>query len=1190
VLGVNDIAVIPIPEPAALSMLLLGGLPVLARRRRRRHLTGVVEPLQRRMLLSSDGPTATMPIATDLSASSLVFTPAEIRQAYGINDISFNGTSGDGAGQTIAIVDAENDPNIIADTAYFDTYYGLQQFNVSGGPTLTVLNQDGNPTPLPANSAPGDWDVEESMDVQWAHVAAPQANVILFEANNLNTAGTSAANYPGVSVVSMSWGQPEYSGEQICDSTFTTPAGHEGVTFLAASGDGGAPGQYPAYSPNVIAVGGTLPTTDDSGNYVGESGDKWSGGGISTQENQPPYQNGIVSAFSSTRRTIPDVAMVWGSVYMADSYWLPPAYRMESESGTSLSCPIWAGLIAIANQGRALSGLGTLGSLSQTQGLSALYNLAGNTSSYSADFHDITTGNNGYTAGTGYDLVTGLGSPVANNLVPALADYPVGPHLAFGQDSSDAAPSDDISPAVTVDVEDANGNIITTDNSDVTLSIYSETGNATLQGTTTVAAVDGVATFDDLAVASAGNYTLEAEDGSYLPVASNSFSVGATATTVTSNNGATDYGQSVTFTATVTPVCGSGETGTVQFQIDGGNVGIPITLSGNTASYTTSTLSAGNNLVDAVYSGDRNFMSSTSPVCTQSVAIAASATTLSSSGPTNYGQSVTFAVTVTPASGNGETGTVQFVIDGGNAGSPIALDGNTAAYTTLLLSAGSHTVAAVYSGDSNFAGSTSPTLTQNVLPPWLDPTSAAVWNAGTQTLTVTGRATITANPAVLHDVPVIDGDGSVSHLVVNFSLVTIGGLSLANGATVDVRQNTVNMSDATLDAVSVIQGYIFGGQIFSSSVVSGSPYAVGYGPYTSGGTSYTEFRYDIRGDANLDGMVNNVDLTTVLQNLGLSTNLWSLGNFEYNPLSPSMHTTVDNSDLTDALMNLGGRLQGSGFPAWLDPASQATWDDNTQTLTVTGVAVVIADPSYFGADPIIVDAGNGDHLVVDTQLPNGSGNATVYLGGAISGSLTLFVDMAGDGTVVLGSANAYSGGTTVHAGRLQLGNNTAGYDGSIADDVTDDGEISFNLFGNQTYAGVISGNGSVTVCGNSASVLTFAGENTYSGGTTVNGGALDVAATNGLLPGSNVTNNAVLEFDGAQTLSTLSDTSGNGTAGTTIVSGSGNLTVPGMFAQAGLINYGTMELNGTGTTGRLTGSGNLTIGSGSTTNTLTLAS
>jgi hypothetical protein len=347
-------------------------------------------------------------------------TPAQMQTAYGVNLISFGGVQGTGQGQTIAIVDAYNDPNIIADAQAFSTQFGLPQFNVSGGPTLQVLNEFGGTT-LPSNANPaGTWDVEESLDVEWAHAIAPQANIILFEANtnywgDLADTEQTAAGTAGVSVVSNSWGGGELPNDTGYDSTFVTPAGHQGVTFLASAGDYGAPALYPAVSPNVVAVGGTTLNVDSSGNYLSESAWTDGGGGISLYESQPAYQTGKINGANPTQRTAPDISMdadLNTGVDVLDTFYSSSYFEV---GGTSLSSPMMAGLVAIANQGRALNGLSSLDGESQT--LPALYDIA------SGNFHDITTGDNGWPAGPGYDLATGLGTPIANNLVPALAAY-----------------------------------------------------------------------------------------------------------------------------------------------------------------------------------------------------------------------------------------------------------------------------------------------------------------------------------------------------------------------------------------------------------------------------------------------------------------------------------------------------------------------------------------------------------------------------------------------------------------------------------------------------------------------------------------------------------------------------------------------------------------------------------------------
>jgi uncharacterized repeat protein (TIGR01451 family) len=337
-------------------------------------------------------------------------TPSQIRHAYGFDQITFNnGTiTGDGTGQTIAIVDAYDDPRAASDLRTFDLQFNLPD------PTFTKVNQTGG-TAYPQPDA--GWAVEIALDIEWAHAIAPKAKILLVEAttadlSNLAAAVAFAAKQPGVVAVSSSWGAGEFSGENSFDSSFLTPTGHAGVTFVVSSGDSGAPPSYPAVSPNVVGVGGTTLNMDAQGNILSESGWSGSGGGISTLEAQPAFQHGIVTQ-STTWRTSPDVA------YNADQATGYPIYDTYNQSGwqevggTSAAAPQWAALFAIADQGRALAGLSPLNGLTQT--LPLLYSLP------ASDFHDITTGGStgtpAFNCGPGYDLVTGRGSPIANQIV-----------------------------------------------------------------------------------------------------------------------------------------------------------------------------------------------------------------------------------------------------------------------------------------------------------------------------------------------------------------------------------------------------------------------------------------------------------------------------------------------------------------------------------------------------------------------------------------------------------------------------------------------------------------------------------------------------------------------------------------------------------------------------------------------------
>ncbi len=391
---------------------------------KRTRLELVCEALESRQLLSttsSSTPDLSQIVAqTDLQVLPLVasgptgYTPQQIQTAYGVNQITFSG--GNGAGQTIAIVTAYNDPNIKSDLAAFDKQYGL-----SAPASLTIDN-------LGATTTDPGWALETSLDVEWAHSVAPGANIVLVEASSDSlSALLSAVNYaryqPGVSVVSMSWGTTEFWGESAYDKYFTTPAGHTGVTFVAASGDSGAwyGPMYPSVSPNVLAVGGT--TLAAGSTYGSETGWSDSTGGFSgldsdwrTYELEPSYQTATLQAVGLNYgvRTTPDVSFnadpntgvpVYDSVpYSGQSGWF-------QVGGTSAATPAWAGLVAIADQGLATGGKKAL---SGTQVQTDLYALP------SSDFHDITTGFNGYYATPGYDLVTGLGSPKANLVIAGI--------------------------------------------------------------------------------------------------------------------------------------------------------------------------------------------------------------------------------------------------------------------------------------------------------------------------------------------------------------------------------------------------------------------------------------------------------------------------------------------------------------------------------------------------------------------------------------------------------------------------------------------------------------------------------------------------------------------------------------------------------------------------------------------------
>ncbi|MGD9724254.1 MAG: proprotein convertase P-domain-containing protein [Pirellulales bacterium] len=348
------------------------------------------------------------------SAAPGGYTPAQLRRGYGFDQIFFAGgtIAGDGTGQTIAIVNAYHTPTALADLTAFSNYFGLPM-----PASFTQVNQTGGTT---FTSSDAGWALETALDIQWAHALAPGASILLVEANSasfndLGVAIDYARSQPGVSIISMSWGGSEYSGETAFDSHFATPTNHANVAFFAAAGNSGTPGMFPAYSNDVMAVGGTTLSLDAAGNYLAESSWGSSGGGISVYETQPSWQNGVVTQ-SATHRTMPDVAFLANpntGVPVYDTFNNSPGTPWTKVAGTSFATPAWASLVAIADQGRNLAGLPVL---DIPELMTAIYAMP------ASNFHDITV-NGGPPANApavGYDLVTGRGTPKALPVVEYL--------------------------------------------------------------------------------------------------------------------------------------------------------------------------------------------------------------------------------------------------------------------------------------------------------------------------------------------------------------------------------------------------------------------------------------------------------------------------------------------------------------------------------------------------------------------------------------------------------------------------------------------------------------------------------------------------------------------------------------------------------------------------------------------------
>jgi hypothetical protein len=340
------------------------------------------------------------------------YCPQGLQIGYSFSSLYTSGY--DGTGQKVAVVIGQDDSDPQSAMNTFSSEFGLSQT------TLTILYPHGSSTP--------EQGFEGDLDVQSIHSVAPGAQIVLVHDNDFFSAIDYIATNHVAAIVSNSWVAGVTS--DFCDTGFSSSSiqaldqrlavdAAQGLTMLFASGDWSAKPDgvhfcthFPASDPNVLAIGGTDLTLTGCGTftctgYGTEDGWSDSGGGYSGSFAEPSWQTSTIG--TKPGRAVPDVSMLGGSpgihVYHSQLGW-------GGWTGTSLSTPLWAGFLAIVLQMRNGHQFGNIAPW--------IFQI-GSTSSYASEFHDITVGSNGYSAGSGWDPVTGWGTPIGSQLASALA-------------------------------------------------------------------------------------------------------------------------------------------------------------------------------------------------------------------------------------------------------------------------------------------------------------------------------------------------------------------------------------------------------------------------------------------------------------------------------------------------------------------------------------------------------------------------------------------------------------------------------------------------------------------------------------------------------------------------------------------------------------------------------------------------
>jgi len=668
------------------------------------------------------------------NGTSHALSPADFRTIYNLNPLATQGI--DGTGRSIAILGRTD--VVLADMQTFRSVMGLPAKDP------VIIYNGGNP-----GRQSGD-EGESDLDLQWAGAVAPGATIKFVTSpstattDGIDLSAQYAVGNNVADVISLSYGLCEAdlgSSALAFYNGLWQQAAAQGQSVFVSSGDSGAADcdagstttatrgravNGLCTSPHATCVGGTQfddtanPATywsasngsnlgsalsyipevvwNESGTVSGGSGLWASGGGTSTTFTRPSWQTGN-GVPSGSFRTVPDVSLTAAShdgylVYSSDN--ATSTRTRYTFGGTSASAPSFAGLMALINQ-KTLTRQGNANP--RFYQLAALQ--AGGGPAY---FHRVISGNNSVPGVTGfaastmgttpvYNQATGWGSVDGDVLVNHWGDVLAATTTSLTASIPSSTYADPVSFTASVSGSAPTGSVQFQDGGvNLGAAVPLSNGSATLTtstlatGSHSITAVysgDGV---NNSSTSAAQPFTVN-------PVIS--------AVSLSLSSSTSTLGQSVTLTATLG---GKSVSGSLRF-MDGNVPLATVLIAACPTAHTTAALGAGAHNLSVQYLGDANNTASSSAVAVHTVALPATITTLSAA-PASGAAGDTFVFTA-QVSGQSPTGTVQFKDGNAALGSPVAVSGGSASFSTNQLGAGSHSITAVYSGDAANAGSTS---------------------------------------------------------------------------------------------------------------------------------------------------------------------------------------------------------------------------------------------------------------------------------------------------------------------------------------------------------------------------------------------------------------------------------------------------------------------------------------------------